>query len=171
MSRLSTIPMQAMARPSRIANPQPSLTQNDSKNETGSVFDFENSNKKTIPKLENTFQISPSFRIQTQLNSIEKHAKSCLDTILMTTPSYDAVNGRNACKSACSSIHKHIKTLKIDRYRFCVSVFVGEYGNFDIRHGSKCLWNDKFDTFVSVASSQTNKGIYATATVYLVYMD
>lgn len=125
--------------------------------------------KKQLPKYENSYQLTPSFRIQTNIKAIQDYIHTTLTNC--TNTDYDANTAKSMARQATASIHKFIKTLKMDRYRFVVQVYLGEYGNYDFRNSSKCLWNSKFDTFVDCEVFKREKKIFAVGQVFCIYLE
>lgn len=154
-----------MARVSRISRLNDSSHSN---NEDGSSLNGDSA-RKQITKLENTFQLQPNFRIQTHIKAIQDYMQTTLNNC--TNTDYDSNSAKSMARQATASIHKFIKTLKMDRYRFVVQVYLGEYGNYDFRNSSKCLWNSKFDTFVDCEVFKREKKIFAVGQVFCIYLE
>jgi hypothetical protein len=55
------------------------------------------------------------------------------------------------------------------RYKLVSHVLIGEMKNQDIRHGSRCLWDNNLDNLVSVVYK--NNSLFAVATIFAVYYE
>lgn len=72
-------------------------------------------------------------------------------------------------KLLTTRILESVKQLNIERYKFVCLVTIGTKGSQDLRIASRCLWDDQFDTFVSVCFER--QGFFAVGTVYGVYFE
>ena len=170
MSRLSVLPPMAQARNSvaRFSRPTPAMNDSNLSNDNDTNSEFAGTAKK-LTKYENTFLLEPTIRVQSSIKSIKDYSETILNQVCNSE--YDQNSAKSMAKQATSSIHKHVKGLNLERYRFVVQVYIGEYGNFDIRHSSKFLWNSKFDTFIDAKRVRPEKNLYAIASVFLVYLE
>lgn len=66
-------------------------------------------------------------------------------------------------------IKARVKEMMIPRFRVICLVHIGQLGSQGLRVGSRCLWDDKYDTFSS--SEFRNKSIFAIGMVYGVYYE
>lgn len=131
--------------------------------------DLEARHKSMSIKYENNYILDPTIKIQSFIKNIQDFAGSTLNDVMITP--YDQNSAKSMARQATASIHKHVKSLKLDRYRFMVLVQIGEYGNFDFRSSSKFLWNPKFDTFIEANCIKRDKKLFGVATVFCIYFE
>lgn len=66
-------------------------------------------------------------------------------------------------------IRKRVKDMQIPRFRIVCLVHIGQNNSPGIRIGSRCLWDEKFDTFST--SEFRNKSLFAMGMVFGVYYE
>ncbi|WAR23820.1 TC1DB-like protein [Mya arenaria] len=66
-------------------------------------------------------------------------------------------------------IKARVKEMMIPRFKVICLVHIGQLSSQGLRIGSRCLWDDKYDTFSS--SEFRNKSIFAIGMVYGVYYE
>ena len=62
-----------------------------------------------------------------------------------------------------------MKDLDLERYKLVCIVHIGQRGNQEIKVGSRCLWDARLDTFISVEYQNTS--LFAIATVFGIYFE
>lgn len=120
-------------------------------------------------RLQNTYKLEPDdnlkfipFKFETKIYQImENHLKEKI---------YANINPKLVSKEISDEIMRMAKTnLHNSRYKFISHVTIGQYLNYDLRVSSLCVWNTKFDNYVS--SVFKNKDLYAVATLYAIYFE
>jgi len=124
---------------------------------------------KLLPRYENTFKMTPDINIKLKVKPIRDIIEQALKHAC--TREYSAQAAKTMVMNATTTIHREIKTLKLDRYKTVCHVFVGEHGQHDMKHASKCLWDPSMDTVVDSCLVQKDKNLVAFATVYCVYFE
>ena len=66
-------------------------------------------------------------------------------------------------------IKARVKDMMIPRFKVICLVHIGQLGAQGLRIGSRCLWDDKYDTFSSFEFR--NNSIFAIGSVYGVYYE
>ncbi|XP_022779769.1 tctex1 domain-containing protein 1-like [Stylophora pistillata] len=115
--------------------------------------------------LENTYRLEPKIRLPER--SVHAIIAEALDTLESHT--YSATHSPFIAKLLTTRILESVKQLNIERYKFVCLVTIGTKGSQDLRIASRCLWDDQFDTFVSVCFER--QGFFAVGTVYGVYFE
>lgn len=115
---------------------------------------------------ENTYKMIP--------NAVFPHSKikEIVQKILneeLTNKCYDAESCRELTSYISDIIKTEVKQLHFDRYKIVCIVYIGQRGNQQIKVGSRCLWDDKLDTYTSV--EYQNISLFAIATVYGIYFE
>lgn len=102
--------------------------------------------------------------------SVEEHMRSLL-RVRMDGVKYDALICKELSKSLAEEIKQDVKTYhNLSRYKLICVVNIGETQHqCDVRFGSRCLWNEKFDNFAS--SFYRNSHIFVVATIFGVYFE
>jgi len=72
-------------------------------------------------------------------------------------------------KQLSEVIKDRIKVLRLPRYKLVCTVIIGQNGDQDVRHASRCLCDSDNDGFAS--ASYENGSLFATASVYAVYYE
>ncbi|XP_035671248.1 tctex1 domain-containing protein 1-like [Branchiostoma floridae] len=128
-------------------------------------FALHGSNRKV--QYENTYKMEPDFKFQSHL--IEGPARDILETHLKDQP-YDAATCRTQAQDLAGKIMDATKNLNIKRYKLVTIVSIGSLKERPGMHfGSRCLWNDKTDSFTTV--KYTNGSLFAVAMIYGLYFE
>lgn len=135
--------------------------------EDGDVFNT--SKSKNLVRYANTFKMDPDFNIRKCVSKIQRIIEVALTAAC--EEQYEPYHAKDASKKACNDIHKALKQLHMDRYKFVVHANVGQYGKFDLKYSSKCLWDSKTDTYVDGSIVNKNTGCFGFATVFCVYYE
>lgn len=129
-------------------------------------IDMKGSQKKT--RFENTYRLEPN---DDEIFSCSK-MKEAMDQILkdeIGKEVYDSITCNNMANTISSRIKDNAKLFPWKRYRFVVNVIIGQNSNASIKVGSRCIWDDRRDSFVT--SVYENSTIFAVATCFAVYLD
>ncbi|OWF48854.1 tctex1 domain-containing protein 1-like [Mizuhopecten yessoensis] len=119
----------------------------------------------TIQK-EPSYRMEPKESLKFNSSKVEKIANMVLEDRLAELK-YNPRLCSNISRLITEEIKDRVKTLKFDRYKIIVIVFIGENKDQGVQISSRCAWDDEVDNFAT-CTYKTN-AIYATATVYGVY--
>lgn len=123
-------------------------------------------------RLQNTYRTEPNndqerfkpYKLEPKLyNVLEDHLKE---------KKYDANKTAQLTKELSQLVMRETRLLMNNsspRYKLVSHVLVGEMKNQDIRHGSRCLWDNNLDNYVSVVYK--NSSLFAVATVFALYYE
>lgn len=123
-------------------------------------------------RLQNTYRTEPNtdqerfkpYKLEPKLYAVlEDHLKE---------KKYDANKTAQLTKELSQLVMRETRLLMNNsspRYKLVSHVLVGEMKNQDIRHGSRCLWDNNLDNFVSVVYK--NSSLFAVATVFALYYE
>lgn len=104
------------------------------------------------------------YKLEPKLyNVLEDHLKD---------KKYDAAKTAQLTKELSQLVMRETRLLmnqSSPRYKLVSHVLVGEMKNQDIRHGSRCLWDNNLDNYVSVVYK--NSSLFAVATVFALYYE
>ena len=114
---------------------------------------------------ENTYRLEPKMRFPE--GKVRAVIKEALDTLASHT--YSASHSPFLTKLLTTRILENVKQLNIERYKVVCLVTIGSKESQDLRIASRCLWDDQFDTFVSVCFE--GQRFFAVGTVYGVYYE
>lgn len=114
---------------------------------------------------ENTYRLEPKIRFPE--GKVRAVIKEALDTLASHT--YNANHSPFVAKLLSARVLENVKQLNIERYKVVCLVTIGSKERQGLRLASRCLWNDQFDTFVSVCFE--GEHFFAVGTVYGVYFE
>ena len=114
---------------------------------------------------ENTYQLEPPAEVE--IWKVKEIIEDVLQSKLKDE-TYGEKSTMQLSLSLTEIIKQRVKDLNYPRYRIIVQVSIGELKEQGFRMGSRCLWEPKYDTFTTC--SFQNKSIFATASVFLVYL-
>lgn len=78
-------------------------------------------------------------------------------------------NGQKT-KDITTAIQCRVKQLaNTERFKLCVHVVMGDVEKSSLKIASRCVWNDKWDTYVQ--HTHVAGHCYAVATVYAIYFE
>lgn len=102
--------------------------------------------------------------------SVEEYMRRLL-RVRMDGVKYDPLTCKELSKNLAEEIKQDVKTYhNLSRYKLICIVNIGETKHqCDVRFGSRCLWNEKFDDFAS--SFYRNSHIFVVATIFGVYFE
>lgn len=119
-------------------------------------------------KLQNTYKLKPDtneiFKSGPVRDVIQEVLDECLDG-----EEYKPASCRNLSQMLADLIKSRVKDMGCNRYKYIVTVTIGQNSNQGVHVVSRCLWNDDTDNY---AEAHYNKnGLYAVATVYACYFE
>ncbi|XP_002130187.2 dynein light chain Tctex-type 5-like isoform X1 [Ciona intestinalis] len=116
---------------------------------------------------ENTYRMDPADRFKPY--EIEGTAMNILKSHLGES-AYDPEMCRNESLAIAAKISEALKAKNYKRYKHVVVVSIGSLKERPgVYLGSRCLWNDKTDSFATVRYQNTS--LYAIAMVYGLYYE
>lgn len=131
----------------------------------GSEMSFMMPPKKT--QYENTYKMDPDMRFKP--HEIESTAVAILEEHL-GDKAYDPAMCGAESKEISAKISEALKAKNFKRYKHVVVVTIGSLKERPgVYLGSRCLWNDKTDSFCT--ARYQNKSLYAIAMVYGLYYE
>ena len=119
-------------------------------------------------KLQNTYRTEPDpnevFRPSSVRGVVQEVLDECLDG-----ERYNATQCRNLAQMLTDLIKSRVKDMGFQRYKYVVTVTLGEDCGQGVHVVSRCLWNKDTDNY---AEAHYNKnGLYAVASVYACYFE
>lgn len=134
---------------------------------TGSSFAHKNIGLFPV-KLQNTYRLEPDagevFKPSTVRNIIQEVLDECLEG-----EKYNSTQCRNLSQMLTDLIKSRVKDLGYCRYKYIVTVTLGQDCNQGVQVVSRCLWNKDTDNYAEASFSKN--GIYAVAAVYACYFE
>ena len=119
------------------------------------------------PKVENTYKMLPDARFE--VKKVERLVRGVLVENLKTT-NYDPMTCKLISQDLAAVIMERLKILHIKRFKLVTVVSIGSLNDKPgMQFGSRCLWNEKTDSFASVKF--TNGSLFAVAMVYALYFE
>jgi len=117
-------------------------------------------------RMENSYQTEPKKRFPA--GKIKHIIGDVLDSYL-AEERYEPELCRQMSKTISEVIKARVKEMMIPRFKVICLVHIGQLSGQGLRIGSRCLWDDKYDTFST--HEFRNKSIFAIGSVYGVYFD
>ncbi|XP_039255808.1 dynein light chain Tctex-type 5-like [Styela clava] len=152
--------------PSDVGTMDDAITEDSRSQRAGSEISFAIMNTKKV-QYENTYRTDPSARFKPY--EIEGTAKATLEEHLGSKP-YDPNMCKTECQVIAAKISEAIKAKNYKRYKHVVVVSIGSLKERpSVYLGSRCLWNDKTDSFTTVRYK--NSSLYAIAMIYGLYYE
>ncbi|MBN3306404.1 TC1D3 protein, partial [Amia calva] len=117
-------------------------------------------------KVANTYRMGPVRKFMPHLlqKQIEELLKGTFTGVM-----YDHSVCKDLADKLADDILKLTEAQGFDRYRYVVTVFVGEEKGQGVNIASRALWDTENDNFVSL--SLKNSSIFITAMMYAVYFE
>lgn len=119
-------------------------------------------------KLQNTYKLHPDPNEIFKPGPVRDIIQEVLDECL-SGEEYNPAQCRNLTQMLTDLIKSRVKDMGCNRYKYIVTVTIGQNCNQGIQVVSRCLWNKDTDNY---AEAHYNKnGLYAVATVYACYFE
>lgn len=119
-------------------------------------------------KLQNTYRTEPEesemFKPNTVRNIIQEVLNECLEG-----EKYNSSQCRNLSQMLVDLIKTRVKDLGFNRYKYIVTVTIGQDCNQGVHVVSRCLWNKSTDNYAE--ASFNKNGLFAVASVYASYFE
>lgn len=128
--------------------------------------DWRVGHKKT--RYENTYRMDPENEEVFSCSKMEGVMNQILKDII-GKETYDPIKCNNMANTISNRIKDNAKIFPWKRYRFVVTVIIGQNSSASIKVGSRCIWDEQRDNFVTAAYE--NSTIFAVATCFAVYLD
>ncbi|KAH3850409.1 dynein light chain Tctex-type protein 2B-like [Dreissena polymorpha] len=134
---------------------------------TGSSVGIKNIELYTV-KLQNTYKLQPDqsemFKPGSVSNVMQEVLIECLDG-----EKYNPTQCRTLSQMLTDLIKSRVKDMGFQRYKYIVTVTIGQNSNQGVRVVSRCLWNNDTDNYAE--ASYNKNGLYAVAAVYACYFE
>lgn len=134
---------------------------------TGSSFAHKNIGLFPV-KLQNTYKLEPDTSEVFKANVVRDIIKEVLEECL-EGEKYNSTQCRSLSQMLTDLIKNRVKDLGYTRYKYIVTVTIGQDCNQGVHVVSRCLWNKDTDNYAE--ASFTKNGIYAVAAVYACYFE
>lgn len=119
-------------------------------------------------KLQNTYKLEPDasekFKPGAVRDVIKEVLEECLDG-----EKYNPTQCRNLTQMLTDLIKGRVKELGFPRYKYIVTVTLGQDCKQGIQLVSRCLWNKDTDRYAEAYYEKD--GLFAVATVYAIYFE
>ncbi|ELU14715.1 hypothetical protein CAPTEDRAFT_122867, partial [Capitella teleta] len=96
---------------------------------------------------------------------IERRIQGLLEGLL-ESEKYDPESAPGLSVTVANAIRNDLKSMETPRYKLICHVTLGQKSGQHLAMASRCIWNDKYDTFASTTFQ--NSTLFAAATVYIV---
>lgn len=116
---------------------------------------------------ENTYRMEPKSPFPVE--DIKRIIEFTLKSYLRRNTNYKTLPAGHMVKFLSSNILGQVKKLNTERYKIVCLVNIGSKNNSSIQIASRCLWNNKSDTFASV--NFENSSLFVSCVVYGVYYE
>jgi hypothetical protein len=127
-----------------------------------------NRDKFRLPvEVENTFKMMPDhrFNVPKTVVAIEQSFKF----FVTNQPGYYPQKSSQICRLMSDDIKTRVKQLGFERYKFVVTVVMGQVHEQGMQVSSRCVWDASNDSSATVQFSL--KDLYTVATVFAVYCE
>ncbi|KAH3850414.1 dynein light chain Tctex-type protein 2B-like [Dreissena polymorpha] len=134
---------------------------------TGSSFGIKNIGLFPV-KLQNTYKLQPDHSEVFKPESVRVIIQEVLDECL-NGEKYKPLQCRSLSQMLTDLIKSRVKDMGFQRYKYIVTVTIGQDSNHGVRVVSRCLWNKDTDNYAE--ASYNKNGLYAVAAVYACYFE
>lgn len=124
--------------------------------------------EQSVPKMENTFRLTPDEKNTFKPLSVQKEIADVLEGVLGNMEYSPITSGRITTRLS-EAIKVRVKALQFKRHKLVVHVLVGSHNGQSMELASRCLWNQDTDSYAS--ASYQNTSLFAIASVYGVYFE
>lgn len=114
------------------------------------------------------YQIKPKQREKFRPGKAKEIISEILNQKLKNQVYTDAATVSTISRDIADTIKYKLKELSLPRYKFMVSVIIGQQKGQGVRVGSRCFWD--FDTDYVTSDSYVNDSLFCLVTVYGVYL-
>ena len=119
-------------------------------------------------KLQNTYRLEPDTGESFKSSAVRAIIQEVLDECL-EGEKYNSTQCRNISQMLTDLIKTRVKDLGFCRYKYIVTVTLGQDTNQGVHVVSRCLWNKDTDNYAEATFNKN--GIYAVAAVYACYFE
>ena len=98
-------------------------------------------------RYENTYHTDPDPGNEFSACTVKTVCQDVLTATLDNVKTYDANDMARLALKLTATVKQAVKELNFPRYKFVVQVLVGENRNQGFQIASRCVWNDKLDSF------------------------
>ncbi len=132
------------------------------------LHSFSSTSEQSVPKMENTFRITPDDKNTFKPLSVQKEIADVLEGVLGSMEYNPLTSGRITTRLS-EAIKVRVKALQFKRHKLVVHVLVGSHNGQSMELASRCLWNQDTDSYAS--ATYQNTSLFAIASVYGVYFE
>lgn len=118
-------------------------------------------------RYENTYRVEPTTNFPYLAS--RDIIRDVLQTTFGDTTKYDPLTVSQLAADAANELKARVRALQCPRYKLVTFLTVGEESATSLSMTSRCVWNDKSDTYAE--SSFRNGTIYAVGIVFGVYTE
>ncbi|XP_052274780.1 dynein light chain Tctex-type protein 2B-like [Dreissena polymorpha] len=134
---------------------------------TGSSFGIKNIGLFPV-KLQNTYKLQPDHSEVFKPDSVRAIIQEVLDECL-NGEKYNPSQCRSLSQMLTDLIKSRVKDIGFQRYKYIVTVTIGQDSDQGFRVVSRCLWNKDTDNYAE--ASYNKNGLFAVAAVYACYFE
>ena len=119
--------------------------------------------------LENTYQLEPTPDEKFDVNKVKQAIEASFRLYLVKQSAYNQAKCKQISKLISDDIKGRVKKLGFKRYKYVVSVVVGQANEQGLEYASRCVWNTDTDNVATVV--RQHKDMYVVVNVYGVYFE
>ena len=119
-------------------------------------------------KLQNTYKLQPDANERFKPDTVQEVIQCVLDECL-DGEKYNPTQCRNLTQMLTELIKERVKEKGFPRYKYIVTVTLGQDCNQGLHLVSRCLWNENTDNYAEALYAKD--GIYAHAAVFACYFE
>ena len=138
------------------------------RSDTQSMRSSRRGHLKPMLQLQNTFRTEPPDDERVHVSDMQQVCQQVLDELLRDV-TYNERMASNLTRTLSNSVKERVKSLHLPRYKFVVTSLIGEKAGQGLKSSSRCLWNERTDSYTSVHYENTS--LFAVVNVHAVYLD
>lgn len=121
-----------------------------------------------VLRYENTYRMEPHGNSKLDLARARLLIKNVLE-VSIAGYSYDADYAKQFSITLAERIRHQLKQLSFLRYKIVTQVSIGQKKGQDLRMISQCLWNPRWDNYITITKETATA--YVTVTVFFIYTE
>ena len=119
--------------------------------------------------LENTYQIEPTASEKFDVTKVKQAIEDSFRLYLVKQSAYNQAKCKQITKLISDDVKGRVKKLGFKRYKYVVSVVVGQTKEQGLEYASRCVWNTDTDNVATVI--RQHKDMYVVVNVYGIYFE
>jgi hypothetical protein len=119
-------------------------------------------------RYENTYRMEPDDEDKVDLIRIRPIATSIIESAIAGYK-YDGNQAKQFSAALAERIRNQIKHLPFPRYKIVTQVTIGQKKGQGLRIVSRCLWNLKWDRYITITKETSDA--YVTVTIFYIYTE